>query len=313
MNQGKCPECGRRKGKRLCKKRGNQAICSLCCPDLRSDECAGCSHYETAAAYRAEKNSAPKKRAKHFTIEQDEEVEGLVDRALALVEQGKTKEAAVSLGELIRQHPRNHMVHFGCGVVAVQEKRFEDALKHFDRAIEIFPYFTAALFNKAMAQQQMGDYTSMIRSLRETVASGFDEDIVKTAKERLSEIERIISQNNGLTLNAYLEAADLFNNGFSYLEKRDWKTAAGQFRKVLEIDPGHVQSWGNLGLAHANMGEKEKAIACLDKALSLDPSYEPARKNRLLAERAKEGEPIKATYQVVEFYKEEHERGKGSI
>ena len=309
-----CPVCNSRKGKRFCKKRKNQAICSICCPELRNEECIGCHYYDTAAAYQAEKiqkSSAPtKKPKKDFIIELDEELEDQVDQSLALSARGRTKEAASTLESLVRKHPKNHTVHFGLGVVAVQEERYEEALKHFDRAVSIFPYFTAAWFNKATTQFKLGDYTGAIRSLQETVSSGGEKDIVKMAKDRLSDLELSIRKDRGLDLENYLKAADLFEKAFSSMQKRQWKEAFKLFHEVLEIDPGHVQSWGNLGLVHAAVGEKEKALDCLDRALALDPRYEPARMNRIAIERIEEGQPLEVPAVTVEYYKEVHEKRK---
>lgn len=312
-----CPVCNSRKGKRFCKKRENQAICSICCPELRNEECIGCHYYDTAAAYQAEKiqrSSAPAKMPKQdFIIELNEELEDQVDQALAISERGRTKEAASTLEGLVRKHPKNHTVHFGLGVVAAQEERYEEALKHFDLAVSIFPHFTAAWFNKATTQFKLGDYTGGIRSLQETVSSGMDKDIVKMARDRLSELELSIRKDRGLILEDYLKAADLFEKAFSLMQKKQWQEASKLFQDVLEIDPRHVQSWGNLGLLHATVGEKEKALDCLDRALALDPRYEPARMNRIAIERIEEGEPLEVPATTVEYYKEVHEkRKKGS-
>lgn len=45
----KCPECGRRKGKRLCPAR-DARVCSLCCGSLRkADMCGDCTFYKPPA------------------------------------------------------------------------------------------------------------------------------------------------------------------------------------------------------------------------------------------------------------------------
>lgn len=309
-----CPVCNSRKGKRLCKKRKNQTICSICCPELRNEECIGCHYYDAAAAYQADKiqrSSTPaKKPKKDFIIELDEELESQVDQALALSERGRTRDAAGTLQDLAQKHPKNHTVHFGLGVVAVQEENYEEALKHFDRAVSIFPYFTAAYFNKATTQFKLGDYIGAIRSLQETISSGGDKDVMKMARDRLSDLELTIRRDRGLNLEDYLRAADLFEKAFSSMQKRQWKEAFKLFYEVIEIDPGHVQSWGNLGLVHAAMGEKEKALSCLDRALELDPRYEPARMNRNAIERIEEGEQLEVPAVTVEYYKNVHEKQK---
>jgi tetratricopeptide (TPR) repeat protein len=81
------------------------------------------------------------------------------------------------------------------------------------------------------------------------------------------------------------------------------------FRTVIEQNPSHVQSYGNLALALANLGQKAAALQCLDKALELDPSYAPARGNRLIVEQMTEGIPLGPVPSAeTEYYRE---RGLG--
>jgi tetratricopeptide (TPR) repeat protein len=47
-----------------------------------------------------------------------------------------------------------------------------------------------------------------------------------------------------------------------------------------------------MGLAYAILGNRQKAIECLDKAIELDPEYEPALVNRLAVERLKDGDAL---------------------
>ncbi len=93
----------------------------------------------------------------------------------------------------------------------------------------------------------------------------------------------------------------------SALEKRDFISAINLYRRVLETDPKHVQSWGNLGLAYAGIGERGKALECLDKALELNPEYEIAPVNQL-----KDGERFEGNIESVDYYRDYKVKGKKS-
>ena len=80
----------------------------------------------------------------------------------------------------------------------------------------------------------------------------------------------------------------------------------------LEIDPKNVQSWGNLGLAYAGIGEKGKALECLDRALELDPEYEVAAVNRIAIEKLSEGERLDGKIDTVYYYRDYKVKGKRS-
>ncbi|MDO9123711.1 MAG: tetratricopeptide repeat protein [Deltaproteobacteria bacterium] len=84
------------------------------------------------------------------------------------------------------------------------------------------------------------------------------------------------------------------------------------FRRVLSTDPKHVQSWGNLGLAYAGIGERDKALECLDKALELDPEYEIAAVNRIGIKKMREGERLEGKIDSVDYYRDYRRKEKKS-
>jgi tetratricopeptide (TPR) repeat protein len=67
----------------------------------------------------------------------------------------------------------------------------------------------------------------------------------------------------------------------------------------------HVQSYGNMGLAYAGLGNRQKALECLNKAIELDPEYEPAMINRIAVERLRDGEAMAdQVFNEVDYYSE---------
>jgi len=106
-------------------------------------------------------------------------------------------------------------------------------------------------------------------------------------------------------LDAYLANAQLFEEAFVRLTDRDFEKAVQLFTRVLSENPAHVQSFGNLALAYAGLGKRSAAMECFEKALALDPRYEPALSNRRVLARMREGEPfipdgIKETHYYAE-------------
>jgi hypothetical protein len=57
-------------------------------------------------------------------------------------------------------------------------------------------------------------------------------------------------------------------------------------------------------LCLAALGYKSQSLAELDRALAIDPQYEPASTNRVLVEQMKEGIPLHAAgFERIEFGK----------
>jgi tetratricopeptide (TPR) repeat protein len=47
-----------------------------------------------------------------------------------------------------------------------------------------------------------------------------------------------------------------------------------------------------MALAHAFLGRRARAMECFDRALALDPNYEPALVNRSMVTHMEEGQPL---------------------
>ncbi len=311
MPKERCQLCGQSKAKRTCKIKGNIGICPVCCSTIRSDPCSGCTYYEASVRYRSEKFEKPRNEKPFITYiypEIDEEC----NRILSSIEAGHLLEGEKEMRELYHKHPNYHTVLYGMGVCSALQEKHEEAVKFFKRAIHIFPYFTEAHFNMAMACTQLGDMGGMVKGFKEVIRIGGPKELVAEAKKRLDGLDKMVKEHKGFNLDTYVKISEIFNSAISALEKREFMSAINLLRRVLETDPKHVQSWGNLGLAYAGIGERGKALECLDKALELDPEYEIATINRIAIESLREGEHLEGEIDSVDYYRDYKARGKRS-
>jgi tetratricopeptide (TPR) repeat protein len=214
--------------------------------------------------------------------------------------------------ELYKKYPDYHTVLYGVGVCNVLQDKFEEAIRFFKRAVSVFPYLTEAHFNMGMACLKLGDIAGVVRAFREVIRVGGNQDLVSEAKRRLDDLERMVRKLYGFDMDTFLSNSDTFNKAFAALENQEFASAISLFRRVLAIDSKHVQSWGNLGLAYASIGERGKALECLDKALELDPEYEIAAVNRIGIEKMGEGEPLEWEMDSVNYYRDYKGKGKKS-
>lgn len=170
MKKTRCVVCKKNKGQRTCLMNNKLPICSLCCAHTRDDRCGECLHFIQGKKYALEKNLG--KTHKPFVARMDMEVDGLVDKALELVERGKMKEGEVLLIDLVRQHPDLFMVHYGMGTVLGLQKKYEEALISLNKCLDIFPYFAEGWFNKAMTHKELLDFSGCVKSLQMVVQYG---------------------------------------------------------------------------------------------------------------------------------------------
>jgi tetratricopeptide (TPR) repeat protein len=312
MNKNKCAICNTRKGRRRCKKHGDKEICPTCCAETRDKDCTGCRHYENAVQYESSKISKPKKR--DFIIEINEEVEKAVDDALVRAEQGDIAGAERMLEDMQADYPSNYMVIYGIGVIHALRGDHDKAIDCFDRATRIFPYFIEAHFNKAVAYQKKLDIKNAINSYNEVIELGEPkDDAVRHARKFVESMEANIWNENHISMKQYFEAQDEFEAGFSLMEDRKWEKAIIKFNRAIKLNPDHPQSYGNMGLCYAQMGRKQDALNAFNKALQIDPEYEPAILNRTFTERLEDGEPLSYDkFKSVDYYRD-YPRGKKSF
>lgn len=277
--------------------------------------CGSGLKYKKCCLRKDEASRAPfvvKDQPKKFIAELRPEVDEAVDRLMIRLERGEGHGILGDLEALHAQHPGYHLTNYAMGVYqATVENDQDSAMAFFEKAVQIFPPFPEAHFNLALAARRCGKVLKAAAAFRmaETYSEN-DDDIARMANEELKHFEEIVTKSSPFkTLDQFLANAELFERAFQCLRNGDYQQSISLFKRVLGENPDHVQSFGNLALAYAGLGKKSEAIACLDRALALDPDYSPALDNRPILEHMLEGEPFVAGKMLeVEHYRKALER-----
>lgn len=301
-----CPLCGKRKAQRRCLRQNNAEVCSLCCAEMRNETCGDCSHYAVAQQYRAARRPHLTPPDRHFIAEFNPEVDDAVDAALELAERGKTDAAGAALNRLLSEHPGNHYVCYGMGTLHAVKCEYKESIKWLDKAISIFPYFVEAHFNMAVSYQKQFDVGNAIRAYRKVVELGDPNDMpAKQARSFLDNMAVTIRRSESIDLDSYIESQSEFDRAFTLMEHGDWSGALAGFRASAAKNDRNAPIHGNMGLCLAKLGYKAQSLAELDRALEIDPQYEPAMTNRIAVERMEEGISMNiAGFKRIEFGKE---------
>lgn len=164
------------------------------------------------------------KKAKKFIMRIDPRVEEAVDDALAMVATGKLRAAEKSVSELLREHSDIHSVQFAMGLIRALQNRHEEAIGYFDKAIEIYPYFVEAWFNKGASHEKLLEFEEVIKAFQKVVEFGDpNEDFVREVSGILKELENNIRRSMGLSMDNYLKGRDTFNSAFEAMENGEWE------------------------------------------------------------------------------------------
>ncbi|MFQ6082281.1 MAG: tetratricopeptide repeat protein [Candidatus Aminicenantia bacterium] len=80
------------------------------------------------------------------------------------------------------------------------------------------------------------------------------------------------------------EAEELFSKALALTKEKKYKEAIETFKKHLKIHPENYVAWGNMGTLYCLLLNKQEALKCLHKALSINPDYKIAKENLALLE-----------------------------
>jgi len=193
--------------------------------------------------------------------------------------------------------PNSARSHNNLGLALTGQGRTEEAVYHFERALEITPGFLKARNNLALAL--VAQASSLENQGRTTAAAASYQEAV-TSYQKALEINPghgIVHNNLGVALVAqgrikeaiyhYQRAiqirpdyAEAHNNlGIAFRKTGDDASAAGHYLKALKIHPEYAQAHNNLGVVHVSQGQGEKAFYHFSRALAIDPGYVNALNN----------------------------------
>lgn len=72
-------------------------------------------------------------------------------------------------------------------------------------------------------------------------------------------------------------------SGFSFLREGHYQKALLFFEALVIIDPSSVYDTQTLGALYLQLGQGQKALQTIEKALALEPSHEPTQINKVKA------------------------------
>jgi tetratricopeptide (TPR) repeat protein len=283
----------------------------------RNDSChcgSGRKYKRCCYAKDREAESATLPERRPFTTEINPSLNDKCDFILEILENGETVRSGELANNLIVEFPHYYMANYVMGTWFCLTEKAEEGIPYLRKATELFPPFAEAYYNLAGAYRKQCMFKEMFECLRTVVRiDGDNGELSQKATDDIDEIKAMIKKYEGLSIEAYLENKEKFETAFQALKEERYERAIELFNQVLIVNPRNVQSYGNLALAYANIGKKSKALKCIEKAVELDPSYEPAIFNRIMIEEMVEGEPQRAAkIKEVNYYSDYRIKGKRS-
>jgi tetratricopeptide (TPR) repeat protein len=171
----------------------------------------------------------------------------------------------------IARNPKSWMAHNNIAINLVQGGKIDEAIPHYERALELDPNYGEAHFNLANA---------LIRQ--------------KRVDEAIGHYEKAVELNPNNTM-AY------YNLGSVLVQAGRTEEGIALYHKALELNPNNAAALNNLGAALLRLGRMEEAMAHYSKALQLDPNNAETNYNlaNALVQKGRLEEALKYYYNAV--------------
>ena len=201
---------------------------------------------------------------------------------------------------------------FYIGLTLQKDDEYEEAIKHYDKAIRSNPQFAEAYNNRGTAKDELGrhgeaiaDYTGAIRIKPQFAESYYNRG---TTKDELGRHEEAIADYTGAIRIKPQYAQAYYNRGNAKSKLDRHEEAIADYNEAIRLNLQYAQAYCNRGTAKNVLGRHEDALMDHNQAIRLNPQYADAHYNRGIANIAI-GEYEKARTDLQRAFKLATEQG----
>ncbi|MEE8484031.1 MAG: tetratricopeptide repeat protein [Nitrospinota bacterium] len=210
----------------------------------------------------------------------EEKEEDHFDLGMAGWKGGNYEDAITHFNEAIQKDPKNAETHFNRANAKLKLKRFDDALKDYDKAIQLDPNSAKSYSNRGYIMETLGRPAEAVTDYSEAIRikPNFSVTYLNRGKVRfkLDHIEEALADfDKALSLNPKYSRAYYYRGRIkSEMGKRD--EAIKDYGEAVRHDPKNARAYFFRGAEKVSKGWMKDAIADLDAAIRLEPKYPQA-------------------------------------
>jgi tetratricopeptide (TPR) repeat protein len=180
----------------------------------------------------------------------------------------------IALDTVTRQE-ENATYLYKLGVEKLEQKCFPEAIKLYDKYIQVNPRDIRAYNNRGSAYQQLGKYVQAILDF--TKAIECNPECVEPYVNRAACLQELGKLDDAfrdieMALKISPDLAEAYlRRGLLYDENGDLNKASDDFTKAIKLKPKFANAYRNRAVVYIKMEEFERAIEDCDAALAGDP------------------------------------------
>jgi len=185
------------------------------------------------------------------------------------------------------RHPSDQKIYtwanYNLGILAGEDKRFEEAQRYYEKAIQSDPDYFKAYYNLSNLLSRQGKfleaekYYEKLTQLKPNFAEGYNNyGVILLMGGKIDQAK--VNFRKAVELNPRYSGAH-YNLGKVYSEQGDDEKAIEEFLQVLKLEPRNAYAHNNLGVFFLKQQDIEKAIFHFEEAIRNKPDYAGAKNN----------------------------------
>ena len=214
-------------------------------------------------------------------------------RGLARIRQNKFDEAIEDYKTAIKYDPENVVLWHNLSLCHIQKEDYEAAKEDLGTLLTIAPRYTRAYLMRGEVSLKQNDTIQALRDFDKAIdMDRYDPDgwgaraIVRLQQGKYKEAEADLDQSIHLSAK---NAGNYINRALARFHQNNLRGAMSDYDLALDIDPNNFLGHYNRGLLRAQVGDDNRAIEDFDFVLKMEPDNMMAIFNRGLL-RAQTGD-----------------------
>ena len=230
-----------------------------------------------------------------------------LEEAIALHQDGRVRQAEQIYQQILRINSQDAEALHLLGVVALQAKKYEVAVKLITQATKIDSEQSSFFNNLSVALIKQGKLEEAVQACQQAIK--LKPNDAETHYNLGIALQKLDKLEQALTV--YQKAikiqpgnAEIYNNlGVILWKQGKLDESIQAYQNAIEIQPNYAETYNNLGNAIQEQGKLDESIQAYQNAIEIQPNYAEAYNNlgNALQEQGKLDESIQAYQNAIEI------------